>query len=59
MRMLVALLSLLLGAFCVVGLLATAEPLDSDVRLLWRLVYGIGLAASLWTLARALRKRRD
>ena len=59
MRLLVILLSLVLGAFCAIGLLATAEPLDADTRLLWRLVYGLGLAASLWMLVRALRKRRD
>jgi hypothetical protein len=59
MRLLVVLLSLLVAAFCVVGLMATAEPIDATTRLTWRLVYGLGLAASLWMLVGALRRRED
>ena len=58
MRILAVLVSLLLAAFCVYGLLATLEPLDAGVQWVARLVYGLGLAASLLMLFVALRGRR-
>ena len=58
MRLLAVLVSLLFGAFCVYGLLATLEPLEAGVVRTARVVYGVGLAVSLLMLFVALRGRR-
>ena len=44
------LLSMILASvllFCVFGFIATYEPLDRSVQLMWRFIYGVAGAASI------------
>ena len=59
-RILQVSLSLLLAAimlFCVVGFLATFEPMPRAVRFTWRAVYGVAGLACVGGVIRVWRKR--
>lgn len=47
MKPILALACFVLAAFCVFGFLASFEPLGRSAQLMWRIVYGVGVFASL------------
>ena len=60
-RILLVLVFLAVAAFCAFGFAASFEPLERGRQLVWRIVYGAGVFASLtsagWTLFG--RRQRD
>ena len=57
LRVILSLLLVCIGLFCIFGFLATFEPMPRAVQLTWRAVYGVAGLACVGGLIRVWRKR--